>query len=251
MGGANCKLLSVTFGVLALLLHSAEGQGVRPINGNDNGRCEAFAQASIFCANVGYNMVFLPNARGHDTQAAAEAEVDDFTQLVSSGCSDALYIFLCSYYFPLCFINHVSSQPIKIKTCRSLCEFVRPPCEPWLNARNFSWPSFFNCSLDDFSDDRTCFGPAELRNLSIPGTVPNIEVTLTTGEEIPMTMIEPSATATFALITPTPPSQSTTGGVLEGTDVTTTRSSGVHTAQRVDQKTSVVALITMLIYLQW
>ena len=203
---ASCELLQVLLVSFAVLLYTAAGQGgVRPVNGDDEGVCETLT--SQVCADVGYDMVFVPNARGHQTQSEAEAEVGDFVPLIQSGCSDALFVFLCSYYFPLCFIDPATNTPIKVKTCRSLCEFVRPACEPTLNSgnTNLAWPTFLNCSLDDFSDDAACFGPAVLTNLSIPSSEsPPISAT-------PVLILSdptPTATPTMVSVNPTPAPQS-------------------------------------------
>lgn len=246
MTGVRHKLLATVFALLSPFIHIASSQDtIRPPGGNNNGRCEALT--STFCANVGYTSVYLPNARGHDTQDAANEEVDDFAQLVSSGCSDALYIFLCSYYLPLCFTNPITNQPTQVKTCRNLCQFVRSACEPTLTAGNYPWPAFLDCSLSDFSDDPSCFGPVNLRNLSILGTVSNIEVTVTSFEELLATTIHPSATTTIVPITPTSTSQPTvaTRESLDGTDdtvVTTTSSLGVRVAKGLTIKSFLVTL---------
>lgn len=207
---ASCKLVHVLLISFAVLLRTAAGQGgVRPVNGDDDGVCEPI-DASILCADVGYNTVFVPNARGHETQAAADMEIRNFNQLIATGCSDALYVFLCSYYFPLCFLDPSTGKPIKVKTCRSLCEFVRPACEPDLIAHDFPWPVFLNCSLDDFSDDASCFGPAVLTNLSIPSSEsPPISIP---SSESPFVSIQvlnptPTATPTVVSVSPTPPPQ--------------------------------------------
>ena len=203
---ASCELLHVLLISFAVLLYTTAGQGqggVRPVNGDGEGVCEALT--SQVCADVGYNTVFVPNARGHETQSAADSEIGDFVPLIQSGCSDALYVFLCSYYFPLCFIDPSTNTPTKVKTCRSLCEFVRPACEPTLNSGNLQWPTFLNCSLDDFSDDASCFGPAVLTNLSIPSSEsPPISAT-------PVLILSdptPTATHTVVSVNPTPAPQS-------------------------------------------
>ncbi len=152
-----------TFSTLFLVLELSYGQstvgGVRPVKPDYNGRCEKLTVN--YCANIRVeNTVYLPNSRGHDTQEAAFKELNDFIN--DSSCSNGLYHFLCSYYFPLCYDDPLSNEPTKLKPCRSLCEYVMPPCEAALVAKNFSWPVFFNCSLGDFgSDGSTCFGPLD------------------------------------------------------------------------------------------
>ena len=155
------------FFALLLVLKLSCGQstvgGVRPVEPDYNGRCEKLTVN--FCANIRVeNTVYLPNSRGHDTQEDAFKELDDyFPLIINSSCSNGLYHFLCSYYFPLCYKGPLSNKPTKLKPCRSLCEYVRPPCEAALVANNYTWPAFLNCSLGDFVSDGsgTCFGPPD------------------------------------------------------------------------------------------
>ena len=148
---------------LQLSFGQTTGGGVRPeIKPDYSGVCEEINISYSYCANIRReNTVYLPNWRGHDTQLKAFEELDDYFPLINSSCSNGLYHFLCSYYFPLCYRDPVTDRPTKLKPCRSLCEYVRPPCEAVLLANNHSWPTFFNCSLGDFSDGETCFGPPD------------------------------------------------------------------------------------------
>ena len=158
---ALISLCVLLFGV-ELSFGQPTGGGVRPIEPDYNGRCEDMTVN--YCANIRVeNTVYLPNSRGHDTQEAAFEELDDYFPLLNnnSGCSNGLYHFLCSYYFPLCYTDPLSNKPTKLKPCRSLCEYVRPPCEAVLVANNLTWPAFFNCSLGDFGDGEKCFGPSD------------------------------------------------------------------------------------------
>lgn len=229
-----------------LLLRAAVGQdNIRPIGGNDNGRCEELT--STVCAAVGYNMVYLPNARGHDTQADAEMEISDFNQLILSGCSDALNIFLCSYYFPLCFTDPLTNTPTKVRTCRSLCEFVRPMCEPVLVNANHPWPVFLNCSLDSFSDESPCFGPTDLTNLTVLGTVNNtMPVTRVVNSQL-STTASVSPTTTETPITPTPPPQSTTTLDSAAMTSSTTRSFSPSVARVLSVRMAVMATTEVLL----
>ena len=154
--------LSTLFLMVELSCGQSTAGGVRPVEPDYNGRCEKLTVS--FCANIRVeNTVYLPNSRGHDTQEAAFKELDDyFPLLTNSSCSNGLYHFLCSYYFPLCYSDPLSNKPTKLEPCRSLCEYVRPPCEATLVAYNLSWPAFLNCSLGSFaSDGDTCFGPPD------------------------------------------------------------------------------------------
>ena len=160
-----CKKLA-TLLVLLFVSNLAYGQtiatGIRPIGGSDDERCEEMTVN--YCTNIrAVNTVYLPNPRGHDSQETALAEFDDYIPLITnSDCSNGLYYFLCSYYFPLCYTDPLNNnRPTLLKPCRSLCEYVRPPCEAVLADNNLPWPVFLNCSLDDFGDGNTCFGPAD------------------------------------------------------------------------------------------
>ena len=159
-------MLRITLAALSVLLYGLElssgqttGGGVRPIEPDYNGRCEEMTVS--YCANIRVeNTVYLPNSRGHDTQAKALEELDDYFPLIN--CSNGFYHFLCSYYFPLCYRDPLDNKPMKIKPCRSLCEYVRPPCEAALLANtNYIWPAHLNCSLEAFGDGDKCFGPPD------------------------------------------------------------------------------------------
>ena len=233
----SCEILLLLS--FLLLLRTAAGQdNIRPPNSDNGGRCEALS--STVCANVGYDSVYLPNARGHDTQADAELEIRDFNQLISSGCSDALFFLLCSYYFPLCFTDPINNQAIKVRTCRSLCEFVQPLCEPNLLSVNLPWPVFLNCSLDDFSDEAPCFGPPNLNNLTVSGTNAPIDVMSTQGQ--PTTVATVTPTVTLA-ITSTPPPQSTT---RQGNVLTTTNSANTDVANLLSLSLSALTAVIVL-----
>ena len=226
------KLLSVLLSY-SVLLRIVEGQGtIRPVNGDDPGVCEPLASVVCTQTNVGYSSTFVPNPRGHESQMEADGEIIDFVRLIETRCSSALYHFLCSYYFPFCF--NVDNHATRLKICRSFCEFVRPACEPTINAFGYPWPIFLNCSLSDFTDEQPCFGPADPSNLAIP-TI-QLTVTPVRGLELPLTSSEMSTTPT---ITPTPPPQPTlppstaepqlitTKLQLADNDMTTTKSSSV------------------------
>lgn len=159
---------SITVCILLLALRSVPTCGqttgeIRPIGDNNGNVCEEMTVN--YCKDIrSETTVYLPNPRGHDNQTKALAEFDDFLPLITANvsCSNGLYHFLCSYYFPLCYNNSLeNNKPTKLKPCRSLCEYVRPPCEEVLLANNVSWPIFLNCSLDDFADGSTCFGPPD------------------------------------------------------------------------------------------
>ncbi len=122
------------------------------------------------CSQLGYNMTYIPNFRGHENQEQASKEFNDFFPLVTQRCSNAILHFLCSFYFPVCFVSLSSPQAMRFKPCRRLCEYVQPSCSGLFEDSNFSWPSFFNCSIENsFSDDNTfCFGQDNLSDITLP-----------------------------------------------------------------------------------
>lgn len=155
------KRLIVVYFVYQLLLTSAQNNtGIRPIDPTDDDiLCEPLISSR--CSNLGYAMAFSPNDRGHTTQQEALNEMDDFFPLVDAGCSNLFLDFLCAFYLPPCFI--VSGNVVMIRPCKSLCEYVTPPCSTLIQEQSdFPWPVFFNCSLDSFPEDDPCFKPPAL-----------------------------------------------------------------------------------------
>uniref|UniRef100_A0A146KW08 Frizzled-10-B n=2 Tax=Lygus hesperus TaxID=30085 RepID=A0A146KW08_LYGHE len=94
------------------------------------------------CRELGYNLTVMPNFVGHEDQAAAERELQNFMPLVHYNCSTHLRFFLCSVFIPFCSEHVVGAIP----SCRSLCEEVQSDCQPVMESFHFSWPAQFNCS---------------------------------------------------------------------------------------------------------
>lgn len=154
----SIQLLFVVLQLTSLSATSQHDAAIRPITNEMEGSCEDLTINS--CSNMGYTMTSVPNFRGHTSQVQAERELNDFLQLTRTNCSPFTGLFLCAFYAPICFINPVSSNIITLKPCRFLCESVRAGCRGTLEGVNLSWPSFFNCSLDTFTDGLSCFGPS-------------------------------------------------------------------------------------------
>ena len=125
------------------------------------------------CNQLGCNLTYIPNQRGHKSQEEAYKEFKDFLPLVLNKCSNAILHFLCSFYFPICFSISGSTQIMRLNPCRSLCEYVEPSCTKLLNQANFMWPAFFNCSIEhSFAIGSTlCFGQDNLSTINIPGYI--------------------------------------------------------------------------------
>jgi len=133
----------------------------------DRMRCQALQEQE--CLRLGYNSTYLPNLRGHRTQLEAANEFKDFLPLVDRMCSNAILHFLCSFYFPVCFLNPSSNQVKRLNPCRRLCEYIESNCSKAFLESNFDWPSFFNCSLEDsFTVQQPCFGQENLSAVTIP-----------------------------------------------------------------------------------
>ncbi len=126
--------------------------------GSLSDQCEPLEVDHNLCADIGYDHVHLPNFRHHTSQEEARMELKDFELLMQSGCSPYIKHFLCGYYLPICFNRSESMEPLVLKPCTSLCEFVTPNCSTLVEKNNHTWPTFLNCSLDSFREDN-CFGP--------------------------------------------------------------------------------------------
>lgn len=205
--------LSVTAlsAVLLYLTCSVSGQStIRPVEDDDTERCEILNTTLLnadLCAGINYTSVHLPNLRGQNTQAYALAELEDFTPVIN--CSVAFRTFLCSFYLPLCFPDPINNNaPVLLKPCRSVCEYVRPPCEEairieavrfpiFANMSSF-WPSQFNCSDESlFGEPPTCFAFQDIGTLP-PTTTRGIETT--TASQAPETT---TTRSTVSASTPT------------------------------------------------
>ena len=117
-------------------------------------RCEKITLEIPTCVNVDWENTSFPNLRDHQTQAEAYEELEDFNPLIKAQCSNKIVHFLCGVYAPPCLIPLMSSEPVIVKPCRSLCEYVRNDCEPQLEAVGYSWPSHISC--DNFETGLGC-----------------------------------------------------------------------------------------------
>ena len=158
-----CLLLAS--GLVSLL---PDKTGIRPVDKEPN-QCEEITVPE--CALLGYNMTYIPNARGHTKQSLARKELEDFLPLVINKCSNAFLHFLCSFYIPACLINPDTQSIIKLQPCKDLCEYVQPGCKDAIKKTKFEWPAFFNCSFETFSNKSSCFGPNDLKAVEIPESI--------------------------------------------------------------------------------
>lgn len=96
-----------------------------------------------------YIYTSFPNFMNHSSSEVAEKELSRYTDIIESGCSSVLQMFLCSLYIPIC-------KPRigkRIPPCRSLCQEARSGCEPLLNSAHIRWPHSMSC--DHFPEENS------------------------------------------------------------------------------------------------
>lgn len=191
-GELFCFLLAC--GVASLQL---ENTGILPIY-EETKECQEITVPE--CTLLGYNMTYMPNLRDQINQSHVRKEFKDFLPLVVNKCSNAILHFLCSFYVPACLTDPETQTVINLRPCRNLCEYVRPDCEDAIQKADYEWPTFFNCSLETFSNQTSCFGPDDLKSVQIPEsifvTATTVEV-ISTSKSIPL--ISSSVTILCAL----------------------------------------------------
>lgn len=122
---------------------------VRPMVESSDRECLEF-QHTYCNSQFGYTHGLFPNHKGQTAQQAAE-EFNHFTQLIHSGCSDKLGIFLCFTYFPFC--TPTTDRVQEILPCKETCEEVhKSECTDYVvNAtKGDGWASHLNCDQDIF-----------------------------------------------------------------------------------------------------
>ena len=127
-----------------------------------------------FCSGINYTHFATPNFRNGTEEREIELELNTYTILYTSGCSNALVHLLCGYYKPPCFSDE-NGKAARLAPCRELCLYVRRTCEPVLMLRaDVSWPEHLNCDqFQLYSENSFCFpGFSELKayqdNLELP-----------------------------------------------------------------------------------
>ena len=113
-------------------------------------RCEPIKDVDI-CLNMPWQNATFPNFREHDTQADANAEIEDFRQVINTCCSRAIVHFLCAYYTPICIQAPGSLTATTLQPCRSLCQKVRDGCEGVYQQSSLNWPPHLAC--ENFPDN--------------------------------------------------------------------------------------------------
>ncbi|XP_029535461.1 atrial natriuretic peptide-converting enzyme-like isoform X1 [Oncorhynchus nerka] len=86
-----------------------------------------------FCQDVGYNTTINPT---HQTR---DYDLRQLRQIVKTGCSPEITVFLCGVVSPECVLDD------KIPPCSWLCERVKNECEPVLREKGLNWPEKIRC----------------------------------------------------------------------------------------------------------
>lgn len=111
-----------------------------------------------------YLYTSFPNFMNHTSQFTATKELENYLPVIVSGCSNALQMFLCSLYIPICNPNVGK----RIPPCKSLCQAARQGCEPLLNSAHIRWPSSMECHhFPDENSGELC--------VSLPNPQPSVQ----------------------------------------------------------------------------
>ena len=142
------------------------------------------------CEPLGYASISMPNPKGHQNQTEVNEELEDFEQLVSSGCSLYLRHFLCAYYAPFC--RAYLPIDLAILPCKELCLHVKKRCESLIiSSSNYTWPEHLQCDLfPSKSQAPWCFGPDSSLQIQEDSTI------FTTDHLMSTMSITPSSTST-------------------------------------------------------
>lgn len=134
------------------------------------------------CEPLGYDSITLPNPRGHVNKTEVSVELEDYKQLLDSGCSMYLRHFLCAYYAPMCEV--FLPLDLNILPCTELCLHVRTRCEPLLESYGYTWPEHLECELfPNKTQAPWCFGPPNssvINEDSTSSITPTATVAITT-----------------------------------------------------------------------
>ncbi|XP_075996414.1 uncharacterized protein LOC142990491 [Genypterus blacodes] len=91
------------------------------------------------CEDLPYTSTLMPNILGHNSQAEAGLQIQQYSPLVKVQCSQYLKPFLCSVYIPECEAGR------RLLPCRTLCELAKLGCEGLMNKFGFMWPEALKC----------------------------------------------------------------------------------------------------------
>ncbi|NWT02637.1 SFRP4 protein, partial [Mionectes macconnelli] len=108
------------------------------------------------CHSMPWNITRMPNHLHHSTQENAVLAIEQYEELVATGCSPVLPFFLCAMYAPICTLEFLYDP---IKPCRSVCQRARDGCEPIMRRYNHSWPESLACDDLPVYDRGVCISP--------------------------------------------------------------------------------------------
>uniref|UniRef100_A0A8B9FL79 Secreted frizzled related protein 4 n=1 Tax=Amazona collaria TaxID=241587 RepID=A0A8B9FL79_9PSIT len=108
------------------------------------------------CRPMPWNITRMPNHLHHSTQENAVLAIEQYEELVATGCSPVLSFFLCAMYAPICTLEFLYDP---IKPCRSVCQRARDGCEPIMRRYNHSWPESLACEDLPVYDRGVCISP--------------------------------------------------------------------------------------------
>ncbi|NXI54856.1 SFRP4 protein, partial [Chloroceryle aenea] len=108
------------------------------------------------CRSMPWNITRMPNHLHHSTQENAVLAIEQYEELVATGCSPVLPFFLCAMYAPICTLEFLYDP---IKPCRSVCQRARDGCEPIMRRYNHSWPESLACDDLPIYDRGVCISP--------------------------------------------------------------------------------------------
>ncbi|NXV52167.1 SFRP4 protein, partial [Uria aalge] len=108
------------------------------------------------CRSMPWNITRMPNHLHHSTQENAILAIEQYEELVGTGCSPVLPFFLCAMYAPICTLEFLYDP---IKPCRSVCQRARDGCEPIMRRYNHSWPESLACDDLPVYDRGVCISP--------------------------------------------------------------------------------------------
>lgn len=108
------------------------------------------------CRSMPWNITRMPNHLHHSTQENAVLAIEQYEELVATGCSSVLPFFLCAMYAPICTLEFLYDP---IKPCRSVCQRARDGCEPIMRRYNHSWPESLACDDLPVYDRGVCISP--------------------------------------------------------------------------------------------
>lgn len=121
------------------------------------------------CRPMPWNITRMPNHLHHSTQENAVLAIEQYEELVGTGCSPVLSFFLCAMYAPICTLEFLYDP---IKPCRSVCQRARDGCEPIMRRYNHSWPDSLACDDLPVYDRGVCISPEAIVTAEGAGECP-------------------------------------------------------------------------------